>query len=162
MKSKGKRLSAIRSFLSRGTVSSQEELMQMLAAEGFAVTQATLSRDLRELGVSKTRSIGGSYAYRLPESVAGAGIPVQAPLGGDAIRSLSFGVGLAVIKTFAGLASAVALLIDHRISGGIIGTIAGDDTVLAALQPGVEPESVVSALEALFPGVGEKWQQQKS
>ena len=157
MKSKTHRLEAIRSFVAGGSISSQEELMQMLAAQGYSVTQATLSRDLRELGIYKAHdAVEGGYTYRLPNPGPAPALGASGPIGRDGVRSISFGTGIAVIKTYPGLASAVALLIDSRVHDVLLGTIAGDDTVLAALRPGCSRADVLESLERQFPGVGSK------
>ncbi|MBQ9547958.1 MAG: hypothetical protein IJV01_02215 [Bacteroidales bacterium] len=153
MKGKTQRLAAIRALVSQHAVSSQEELLQKLSTAGFSATQATLSRDLKELGVSKTRDVEGRYVYRFPESNS---VPAHGALGRDGIRSLAFGNEIAVIKTYAGFAAAVALVIDSRIREGVLGTIAGDDTVLVALEPGYRKEELIVALEERFPGIDAK------
>ena len=122
----------ILAMLGKSRVKSQAELQEQLAAAGFEVNQATLSRDLRDLGVVK-----GKDGYELPA------VPSLAPQ--NAHQSLWHAVhtwlveataaqNLVVLRTPAGGAQALGLAIDHAQLPGVVGTIAGDDTVLAVCQ----------------------------
>jgi transcriptional regulator of arginine metabolism len=122
-------------------VTSQGELAALLAAEGIAVTQATLSRDLDELNAVKVRSTpGGPLAYVVPED-GGAPPPPQLPavgaplsrlirLLGELMVSAEGSANLAVLRTPPGAAHFLASAIDRSGLGQVMGTIAGDDTVL--------------------------------
>ena len=127
---KTQRHAAILKIVRRESVASQEQLRERLQAEGFDVTQATLSRDIRELGLAKVATPDGGSHYA-PASESGAAIrPHLEQLLPATLVSLE-GVGaLLVLKTPAGGAQALGLALDGAGWDEIIGTIAGDDTVL--------------------------------
>jgi len=138
----------IAAILAREQVRSQEELAELL--ERYAsvhVTQATLSRDLDELGVVRLRS-GGSLVYALPEQPGGPGSHPGSAIGrakpesesphdsrlarylGELMTSAETSANLVVLRTPAGAAQFLASVIDHAALPSILGTVAGDDTVL--------------------------------
>lgn len=122
-------------ILHRGQASSQDEIVAALRARGHDVTQATVSRDLRELGATKVRTTRG-YSYRLPEDVPSgsgdlAGPRLERTLGEFALDVVQAST-LVVVKTPPGHASAVARAIDQAASDAVMGTVAGDDTVFVA------------------------------
>jgi transcriptional regulator of arginine metabolism len=118
----------IRRLLARGRVRNQADLQEQLAADGCDVNQATLSRDLRDLGVVK-----GPEGYELPAE--GAASPAAEPTLQQAARTWLLGAtpaqNLVVLRTPAGGAQPLGLAIDRARLPGVVGTIAGDDTVLA-------------------------------
>ncbi len=126
---KTQRHAAIVKIVRRDTMASQEQLRELLQGEGFDVTQATLSRDIRELGLAKVAASDGGSHYALPDS--GTVIrPHLEQLLPATLVSLD-GVGpLLVLKTPAGGAQALGLALDGAGWNEIIGTIAGDDAVL--------------------------------
>jgi len=134
----------IADILAREQVRSQEELAELLERyAGVHVTQATLSRDLDELGIVRLRS-GGSLVYALPEEPGGPGShpggaiaraesPHDARLGrylGELMTSAEASANLVVLRTPAGAAQFLASVIDHAALPSVLGTVAGDDTVL--------------------------------
>ena len=142
MTTKTERLNAICRILQAADISSQEELLKRLNQEGFSVTQATLSRDIRSLKVIKVLGANGSYAYKLPSP--------QAPdiTKDEALRPgrIEFSGNLAVIKTRPGYAMGLASDIDDQAPREILGTIAGDDTILVIPREGYAREDVALAL----------------
>ena len=107
----------------------QEELRRKLARHGIQVTQATVSRDLEELGLVKTRS-----GYRLPEDAAAAA-PVHPTLQvilKEFLREVSQAANLVVLKTYPGNAHSVAAALDAQDWPEVVGTVAGDDTIFVA------------------------------
>jgi transcriptional regulator of arginine metabolism len=141
--SKPARQARIASILGRAQVRSQEELAELLARQaGVQVTQATLSRDLDELGVVKLR-VGGSLVYSLPDGPAGPGPTSPDPAGAppatdgrltrhlaELLTSAEASANLVVLRTPAGAAQFLASVIDHAALPALLGTVAGDDTVL--------------------------------
>ena len=137
------RQARIAAILSREQVRSQEELSDLLDKyAGVQVTQATLSRDLDELGVVKLR-VGGALVYAMPEGPAGPGLSdapdsPPAPFApprlvrylGELLTSAEASANLVVLRTPAGAAQFLASVIDHAALPSILGTVAGDDTVL--------------------------------
>jgi transcriptional regulator of arginine metabolism len=127
---KTRRLSTIRQLVEREPVHSQEQLRHRLAGLGFAVTQATLSRDIKELGLVK-RASDGAYSVNGADSA-----PSAAAIGAlsRALAEYMLGVDAAqqllVLKTGPGQAQPLALAIDRARLDDVLGTIAGDDTIL--------------------------------
>lgn len=150
MKSKNNRLDAIKMIISSKEVGSQEELLQELLKEGYSLTQATLSRDLKQLKVAKAASMNGNYVYVLPNNTMYKRMTEQHSatemLRFNGVVNLEFSGNLAVIKTRPGYASSVAYDIDNHNFEEIIGTIAGDDTILLVIREGSSRTSVLDAL----------------
>ena len=139
------RQQAILDIIQSGPVSNQEELAQRLKQAGIETTQATLSRDLRALKISKVP--GEGYVTTAPRRQS-----VATDLSSGILR-IQFSGQLGVVKTLPGLANAVASLIDHQAVFPVIGTIAGDDTILLILREGSAPDAVLNALTPLFPEI---------
>jgi len=115
-------------LLQDGLAATQEEIVDRLASEGFAATQATISRDLDDVGAVRAHDHGRTI-YALPERngpPTGFGRRVFAEL----VRSVAVSQNLVVVKTFPGMAPTVGAVIDQSGIGGVLGTVAGDDTVL--------------------------------
>lgn len=136
-----RRRRVIADLLSRRRVRSQEELRALLADRGLDVTQATLSRDLRALDVRKSPA-----GYHLPDAPGPAPTPSSAPdpaSDADPLRralgayllDARVGEGLVVLRTAPGHAQPLALALDRDPPAGVLGTIAGDDTIFVAADP---------------------------
>lgn len=150
MKKKTSRLDTIKVIISSKEIGSQEELLQELINEGFELTQATLSRDLKQLKVAKAASMNGKYVYVLPNDIMykrNTDFSARDMLMNTGFVSMQFSGNLAVIKTRPGYASSIAYDIDSRDSKDIIGTIAGDDTILLILKEGADRSSVEKFLD---------------
>ena len=127
---KPQRHAAILKIVQRQTVASQEQLRELLKAEGYDVTQATLSRDIGALGLAKVASPDGGSHYAPPPEGGGGVRPHLEQLLPTMLMSLE-GVGpLLVLKTSTGAAQPLALALDGAAWHEVIGTIAGDDAVL--------------------------------
>lgn len=157
MKNKSNRLDAIKIIISSQEVGSQEELLQELAKEGFALTQATLSRDLKQLKVAKAASMNGNYVYVLPNNTMYKRMvePHRASelLMHNGFISIAFSANLAVIRTRPGYASSLAYDIDMHDFPEILGTIAGDDTIMMVLKEGCSSIEVKNTLSVLIPNI---------
>jgi transcriptional regulator of arginine metabolism len=116
-------------LIKAGKISSQSDLVKELKKAGFPVTQATASRDLEELGAVRGRSLDGEAMYTISESDDDS-IARSMPLPSDLILNVEASGNLAVIRTPPGGAQFLASSLDHSGITSIIGTIAGDDTVL--------------------------------
>ena len=117
MKKKANRLDAIKMIISSKDISSQEELLQALGKEGFELTQATLSRDLKQLKVAKAANMNGKYVYVLPNNIMYKRSNDQSAsemLMTSGFISLHFSKNIAVIRTRPGYASSMAYDIDNR------------------------------------------------
>lgn len=155
MGKKDTRLEIVKMIISSQELSKQEELMAELNKAGYPTAQATLSRDLKLLGVVKAQNQSGRYVYMLPNSrayrsVSDNHITVMAMnrMGALGIR---FSGNLAVVKTLPGHAAHVAYDIDHADLDCIVGTVAGDDTVLLVLDEGADRAQVMDALSQVLP-----------
>lgn len=160
-KSKNDRLMAIREIVAMHDISGQDEILEELANRGYFVTQATLSRDIKELQIAKVPDGMGNYRYRTaPNTVARQSTDEIAPVGGDIIRncavSIEFSGQIAVLKTRPGYASVIADMIDKAQFNSIMGTLAGDDTVLIIMRQKSTPTEVVIALSQWLPDIEEK------
>ena len=140
-------------IISSKEIGSQEELLKELAREGFQLTQATLSRDLKQLKVAKAASMNGNYVYVLPNNTMYKRMtdPQSATemLRHNGFLSIEFSANIAVIKTRPGYASSLAYDIDSSNFHEIIGTIAGDDTIMCAIRTMEDAQTVMAELEKI-------------
>lgn len=154
MKKKASRLDAIKLIISNKETSCQEELLKELMQEGFELTQATLSRDLKQLKVAKAASMNGKYVYVLPNDIMYKRNIDQSTsdmMMNNGFKSLQFSGNIAVIKTRPGYASSIAYDIDSRDFKDIIGTIAGDDTIMLVLREDVDQRIIRNFLSFIIP-----------
>ena len=157
MKTKDRRIEAIKLLISSKELSCQEEVMKELNKEGFKLTQATLSRDLKQLKVAKASSMSGKYVYVLPNetmykrisSPRSASEMMQVP----GFVSINYSRNIGVIKTRPGYASAIAFNLDNSDLPDILGTIAGDDTIFIILRDGAHPKDVTEQFAAGIPNL---------
>jgi transcriptional regulator of arginine metabolism len=157
MGNRTERLLAIKDIISNNEISSQEELLHQLEERGLNFTQATLSRDLKFLKVSKIADSSKGYIYQLPESILEHNRPMgDGTYSARGFISLQFANKLAVIKTLPGYASSIATVIDSANPFEIIGTIAGDDTILLIPHDNVTEQDVRNALILIIPELKEK------
>ena len=158
MKSKTQRLIAIRQIITDNKISSQDELLTLLNKQGYEVTQATLSRDLKYLKVAKVPDNETGYRYAVPEN-ASRNSDVEYTVDGfpmNRIDTIEFSGQLAVMKTKPGFADSIASVIDSFGIFEVLGTIAGDDTILLINRDGVSKTDVVNALDLALPGLKNK------
>ncbi|MGH7857760.1 MAG: arginine repressor, partial [Candidatus Binatia bacterium] len=134
-------------LLEAGLAATQEEIVERLATEGFPATQATISRDLDAVGAVR-RHEGGRIVYELPER---NGPPLAFGLRAltQFVRDVTPSGNLVVVKTFPGMASSVAALLDQSAVDGVVGTVAGDDTVLVVADERVGGRRLASRIQAL-------------
>lgn len=158
MKAKTVRMKTLKMLISSMELGSQEEVLKALAKEGFTITQATLSRDLKQLKVAKAASMNGKYVYVLPNETMYKRVnaPMRATemINSSGFISLTFSGQMAVMRTRPGYASAIAYDIDQKDIQGILGSIAGDDTIFMAIEEGIERARVVEGLAQVIPGIG--------
>jgi transcriptional regulator of arginine metabolism len=166
---KASRQAWVAATLADRPVRSQEELARLLAERGMPVTQATLSRDLEEIGAVRVRSADGSLVYALPEEPGGPGSRPGGVAGGgagggsepDASRprlsrtaselliSAEASANMVVLRTPAGAAQFLASVLDHAAWPSILGTVAGDDTVLVITRDPAGGAGIAAQLLAL-------------
>jgi transcriptional regulator of arginine metabolism len=138
---KERRRRAIADLIRSNALSSQEELAERLGAMGFAVTQATISRDLEQLGAVKVRR-EGHLSYALPDEARSGPGPRLAAVLRDWVRSVETAGNLVVIKTPPGSAHLVGVALDSSGLPEIVGTICGDDTSFIACRSAAEAEAL--------------------
>lgn len=137
--SASERLQTLRRLLESEQAGTQDEIRAALEEENFEVNQSTISRDLKKLGAIKMIDASGRTVYRLAESLADEQIAVRPPAGlADLVVNVQSNGSLIVVSTTPGSASLVARFLDQFRADGILGTIAGDDTIFIA------PESTKS------------------
>ena len=157
MKVKNSRIETLKMLISSKELGSQEELLQALLQEGFKLTQATLSRDLKQLKVAKAASMNGKYVYVLPNETMYKRVPstqtMKEMLSAPAYVSLNFSGNMAVLRTRPGYASLIAYNIDNSSQPDILGTIAGDDTIFIVMREGCDRSRVVESLAEVVPGL---------
>ena len=154
MKIKNNRLEALRLIISSQQLGSQDELLNALQKEGFKLTQATLSRDLKQLKVAKAATMGGNYVYVLPNETmykrVSSPASVREMMRMSGFVSANFSGNIGVIKTRPGYASSIAWHIDNSDIPMILGTIAGDDTIFIVLKEGYTHQEVIDELNRSF------------
>lgn len=157
MKERLQRQLAIRKIVAENKVKGQEHMLMLLKHEGFEMTQATLSRDLKVMKIAKSPDPLGGYVYMLPSDYMAQrenNIPVNgANFLADGFLSIDFSLNIAVIKTKPAYASSIAAIVDAANSYEIIGTIAGDDTIFIVMREGVERGDVYLLLEKVMPNL---------
>ena len=117
-------------LISKYEIDTQDELIERLRESGFEVTQATVSRDIRELNISKMTTGKGTYRYVLPKQTAPTSNMKFNSALIDALIHIDYACNIVVLKTHAGLANALAVGIDTMHLENILGCVAGDDTIL--------------------------------
>jgi transcriptional regulator of arginine metabolism len=148
--SKHARHEAIIDAIRSQRITGQEQLRELLEEAGFAVTQATVSRDIRELRLAKVPGAGGVAAYTLPEEWETTP-PLQSLL--PALYASAEGTGnLLVVRTMTGGAQAVALAIDWEEWPEVLGTIAGDDTILLICREAEQVPEIQRRIEEIAEG----------
>ena len=157
MSTKIDRLNQIKRIILDNKIASQDELLELLRNSGYEVTQATLSRDLKELRVGKLADTVKGSVYVLHDQLQQNNQPANAPaIPLNSVISLVFSNHLGVIRTFPGFASTVAVSIDSSQLAEIAGTIAGDDTILLIPREGYSQKEIIKALSSVIPDVVSK------
>jgi len=150
---KQRRQQAISRLIGQRAVASQPHLLELLADEGIGATQATVSRDLDELGAIKVRVPGGQTAYALPELESDRLVPFEQlrRVLGEWVGEVACSGNLVILRTPPGCAHVVASALDRSGLDGLLGTVAGDDTLLcvAASTDGSELAEGLRALAGL-------------
>lgn len=147
MMNKTLRQRAVLDVLKHGTIASQEDLQRLLRKRGFKVGQATLSRDIRDLNLSKT-----SHGYSVPTGDNGAGLalPPVSRLVREFVLDVRIAQNQLVVKTIVGSAQPVAAALDETDWSEVVGTIAGDDTILIVCPDKDEARKLASRIEEML------------
>jgi transcriptional regulator of arginine metabolism len=148
---KPQRQHRIARLLEEQAISSQAQLVEMLAGDGVVATQATVSRDLEELGAVKVRIPGGAMAYAIPEhakTVVTTDDHLRRVMG-EFVVEVAYSANLVVLRTPPGSAHVVASALDRSGLPDVVGTVAGDDTILVVCAEQVGGDKVAGELAAL-------------
>jgi transcriptional regulator of arginine metabolism len=144
-------------IIEHSVVHTQAELVEALRARGCQVTQATVSRDIKRLGLVKTPTPDGAYRYASPDMVAHGGNGASARereamhnAFDEFATGVMAGAGLFAIKTQSGCANAVAIAIDEAVVGGIVATLAGDDTILVMTRSAQDRDRLIEEFSDLL------------
>jgi transcriptional regulator of arginine metabolism len=158
MKNRTKRQLAIKQAILSGRISSQDELLHIMKDQGFELTQATLSRDLKILKVAKVSDQALGYVYVIPEGMGNENQRENSRINflADGFRDLQFSGNLAVMRTMPGYANSLAVVIDNAEPYVIIGPIAGDDTILIIMREGVTHSDLINSLILVMPTLEDK------
>lgn len=148
---KADRQSAILEIIASSDIETQNQLMAALEARGVSSTQATLSRDIKELRLVKELSPSGKNRYVSPST---DGRPERRErlhkIFKDSVLSCETAMNLIVVKTIPGLASAAGAVVDSMAAEGFVGTVGGDDTLFVAMKDAYSAEVFCGELKALF------------
>jgi transcriptional regulator of arginine metabolism len=148
---KSKRQLKIMELIKERDIQTQQELAVILRQEGIEVTQATVSRDVKQLGLIKVPNESGGYKYSLPprhKEKVNANSRMKRMFQ-DSVVELNFSENLIVVNTLPGTAQGVAALLDNSDWQHVIGTIAGDDTILLVIKPQEKVTEVMKQLKSL-------------
>ena len=157
MSSKIDRHSQIKRIILNNKIASQEELLESLRKAGFELTQATLSRDLKEIRVGKLADPTRGSVYILHEQLNKNNQQGDAPsIPLNSVLSVVFSNHLCVIRTFPAFASTIANFIDGSRLAEVAGTIAGDDTILVIPREGYNQKEILKALGTVIPDIENK------
>jgi transcriptional regulator of arginine metabolism len=147
---KNERQNRILELVSKYEIETQEEMMDRLRSEGYMVTQATVSRDLKELKLTKTLSANGTYRYSVSHGRTHTGNVRINNAMADSILSVDYSLNNVVIKTYPGLAQAVASSIDAMNMHSILGCVAGDDTIIIVSRDEQSSAEISAKLKELM------------
>lgn len=149
---KARRHSKILELINNYHIDTQEELLRRLRQDGFDVTQATVSRDIKELRLIKTLSSDGKYKYSTGKETGRDISSKFFSLFADSALSVDNAMNIVVIKTFTGMANAVCAAMDALQWNGVVGTVAGDDTILVLCKEEAIAAQLVQELKKLIAG----------
>ncbi len=148
---KSQRHAAILDLIQRKTVRTQEELLDELKAMGFDTTQATVSRDIRDLKIVKTSDKGGGYQYAptVPANDGDLAAKLKT-IFTEAVYKVDCACNIVVLKTYAGMGSAAGVAVDSMHLEGVVGTLSGDDTMLIVARTYEDATAISSVLSGLL------------
>lgn len=151
MSSKAQRQQAISRIIAAHSVASQPQLQELLAQDGIKATQATVSRDLEELGAVKVRVAGGESRYAIPEYEPDRIAPTDQlrRVVAEWVAEVTSSGTLVVVRTPPGCAHVVASALDRSGMEGLVGTVAGDDTLLCVASESVGGRSLAATIRSL-------------
>lgn len=157
---RSQRIQMIKKMISEEVITSQDVLQTRLQELGCEVTQATLSRDLKSMQVMKVSDVKRGYIYRLAgnnsASQQNTSEASRLDFLADGVVGIEFSANLGVIRTLPGYANSVAIMIDKANPFEILGTVAGDDTILLIMREGTGRNDLIQALKTIMPKLESK------
>lgn len=147
---KAKRHAKILEFIQQNEIETQDEILARLKACGFDVTQATISRDIKELRLVKTLSPGGKYRYTSVKKDNGDMSAKFYTLFLNSITNIDYAGNTVVLRCYSGMAQAVCAAMDAMEWEGLVGTLAGDDTIFVLFRTEEYTVKMVQHLKKLF------------
>lgn len=148
---KAQRHAKILEFIQQNEIETQDEILAKLKSCGFEVTQATISRDIKELRLVKTLSSTGKYRYTSVKSDSGDLSAKFYTLFVNSITNVDYAGDTVVLRCYAGMAQAVCAALDAMEWEGLVGTLAGDDTIFVLLRTESYAVKMVQNLKKMFP-----------
>lgn len=139
-------------FIATHEISTQEELLRLLCENGYPVTQATVSRDIKQLRLLKTLSGNGKYIYAAPQLESGELSSKFDILLEESVVKIDAVFNQIVVKCYSGLANAVCAAMDTMRFQGLVGTLAGDDTILIIMRSEEDARNLSELLEKKIHG----------
>lgn len=149
---KNARQQKILELIEQYDIDTQDTLIKKLAEAGYTVTQTTASRDIRQLNLIKGITANGTYKYVAPKAVIGGGskTPVLNSSITEAVIRVEAAGHIVVVKTFAGMANAIAVCFDSLRKDNIVGSVAGDDTILLVVKTSQGALELEAELKEIF------------
>ena len=147
---KNARQKKILELIERYDIDTQETLIDKLAEAGYATTQTTISRDIKQLKLVKGMSASGEYKYIRPGVKREANIPVLNSALTESVVNIEAAGNIVVVKTFPGMANALAVCVDALEKAHIVGSVAGDDTILLVVRSDEVAHEVAKELKEAF------------
>ena len=149
---KNARQQKILDLIEKYDIDTQETLIKYLGECGYNVTQTTISRDIRQLNLVKGISSNGSYKYIVPSAVTVKenSVPILNSAITDSVIKIEAACNIVVVKTFSGMANAIAVCIDSLHHNDIVGSVAGDDTILLVMKDFEKAKLIESELRETF------------
>lgn len=147
---KNSRQQKILELIKEYDIDTQETLITKLSEAGYNVTQTTVSRDIKQLNLVKGVTAKGTYKYVAPEVRRDSAVPVLNSAITDSVTKIDTACNIVVIKTFPGMANAIAVCVDSLFHDDIVGSVAGDDTILLVAKSAEISENLAQTLKSTF------------
>ena len=147
---KNARQQKILELIEKYDIDTQETLIAKLEEVGFATTQTTISRDIKQLKLVKGLTSNGTYKYIVPEVKNSGGTPILNSALTESVIKIEAAENIVVVKTLSGMANAVAVCIDSLNEASIVGSVAGDDTILIVVKTTELAKRLESELKVVF------------
>lgn len=146
---KYKRQGQILKIIKSKKIKTHEQLIEELREAGFSVTQATVSRDIKEMGLVKIPAPDGGSVYAVANGIGGESSK-HIDIFSDAVREIDCAIHTVVVRTYPGMASAVAASVDSAMRNEFLGSVAGDDTLLIIAADERKAEEITKKLRKIF------------